>query len=62
MLVWNDVIFVFGIRWLEVRGNVDRFMGEMRGTGEFLEEVGVAGLGEVDVGVGGVFSHGGDLE
>lgn len=57
VLVRHDVVFVFRVRRLVLGGHVDGFVGEVRGAVEFFEEVGVTGLGEVDVGVGGVFRH-----
>ena len=55
MLVRHYIIFIFRIRRLVLRRDVDEFFGEVGGPVEFFEEVGVAGGGEVDVGVGGVF-------
>lgn len=58
MLVRHYIIFIFRIRWLVLRRDVDEFFGEVGGAVEFFEEVGVAGGGEVDVGVGGIFGLG----
>lgn len=44
---------------VEVVGCVD-VCGRGRWMAEFFEEVGVVGVVEVDVGVGGVFGHGCD--
>ena len=55
MLIRHYIIFIFRIRRLVLRRDVDEFFGEVGGTVEFFEEVGVAGRGEVDVGVGGIF-------
>ena len=55
MLVWHYIILIFWIRWLVLRRDVDEFFGKVWGAVEFFEEVGVAGRGEVDVGVGGIF-------
>ena len=55
MLVRHHVVFVLGVRRLVLRRHVDCFVRQVRGAAEFFEEVGVAGGGEVDVGVGGIF-------
>lgn len=55
MLVRHYIIFIFRIRWLVLRRDVDEFFGEVWGAIEFFEEIGVAGGGEVDVCVGGIF-------
>ena len=52
MLVWDDVVFVFGVYGLEVRRDVDVFRGELGGgeIGELLEQVGVVRRVHVEVG------------
>ena len=52
MLVWDDVVFVFGVYGLQVRRDVDVFWCELRGgeVGELLEEVGVVRRVHVEVG------------
>ena len=58
MLIRHDVVFVLRIRRLVLRGHVDGFVREVGAAGEFFEEVGVEGVGEVEVGVGRVFGLG----
>ena len=61
MLIRHYIIFVFRVRRLVLRRDVDEFFGEVGGAVEFFEEVGVAGGGEVNVGVGRIFGlFGGD--
>lgn len=55
MLIRHHIIFIFRIRRLVLRRDVDEFFREVGGAVEFFEEVGVPGGGEVDVGVGGIF-------
>ena len=45
MLVRNDIVFVFWVRGLVRRGDIDELVREVRGFVEFFEEVGEAGLG-----------------
>jgi hypothetical protein len=54
MLIWHDIILIFWIQRLVVRWHVDLIVGK-RVAAEILEEVGVSGRCEVDVGVVGVF-------
>ncbi len=63
MLVRHYIIFIFRIRRLVLRRDVDEFLGEVGRPVEFFEEVGMAGGREVDVGVGGIFRlfWGGDV-
>ena len=55
MLIRHYIIFVFRVRRLVLWWDVNEFFGEVWGAVEFFEEVGVAGGGEVDVGVGRIF-------
>ena len=55
MLIWHDVVFVFWIRRLILRRDVDCFVREVGWAVELFEEVGVPRGEEVYVGVGGIF-------
>ena len=77
MLIGYDVIFIFRVRRLVLRWDIDEFVREMWRAVEFLfvkkerlssemgmrdccreryfEQVGEAGLGKVNIGVGGIF-------
>lgn len=50
MLIGNNIILIFWIQWLIVGRDIDVVVGELVAA-EVLEEVGVAGGREVDVGV-----------
>lgn len=57
MLVWYNIVFVFGVYGLVVLWDVD-FVGFELGGTEIFEEVGVPGTVEVDVGMVHVFGLG----
>jgi hypothetical protein len=48
MLIWDNIILVFGVQWLVLRRDVNLVVWQLV-SAEVFEEVGISGAIEVDV-------------
>lgn len=53
VLVWHDIIFIVGIEWLMLRRDIN-FLGGQFDACKVLEQMGVVGGVEMEMGKGGI--------